>query len=514
MGIVDLWKVLKAAVQTRTLAQVSLTEGFEADRRGKKSIYLGLDGSRPSACYSIEPNGPLTIKQDGASICRLLALPIVTVVVFDGPKRPLFKRQRKVKTAPHALMEAYMELLKDAGFYSYVAPGEAEAELAELNARGQVDAIITDDADAFLFGATCTIRTSNVLKDGDHISIYTLAAIENHPKVRMTRPRLLLFAMLCGGDYARGLKECGKSTAHQLCMGTSLGEDLFAAARDLSDHHLHDFLQGWRAQLQLELSENPNKVLSQCRPAAAQNISEQFPSRQVLHCYLHPVTSWSNGNAGPPLDIFLGAVRQPDLAALAVCKNLWSGISFRTFMQPLDIPSAIAAHLSGTTTGLQPPAILSILRVSLGPGNPSKSPNMWGYNVKVEPHSLVVDTLSRLPSEVRRAAESQPCKSVIIWIPACVLACTLPDLVHRFHIKKPRIHMIQQQYQPILPVTSQSSHTGQAGQLFSNDNNSDKGGRGDNLDSSSIGSDVGGKMTFGPQTRLEFLLDSLDSLLD
>ena len=38
------------------------------------------------------------------------------------------------------------------------APGEAEAELASLNAQGLVDAIMTDDCDAFIFGARTLIK--------------------------------------------------------------------------------------------------------------------------------------------------------------------------------------------------------------------------------------------------------------------------------------------------------------------------------------------------------------------
>lgn len=38
------------------------------------------------------------------------------------------------------------------------APGEAEAELAFLNRIGVIDAIISDDVDNFLFGATNIIR--------------------------------------------------------------------------------------------------------------------------------------------------------------------------------------------------------------------------------------------------------------------------------------------------------------------------------------------------------------------
>lgn len=40
------------------------------------------------------------------------------------------------------------------------APGEAEAELAYLNSIGQIDAVLSDDVDTFLFGATMVIRKS------------------------------------------------------------------------------------------------------------------------------------------------------------------------------------------------------------------------------------------------------------------------------------------------------------------------------------------------------------------
>ena len=38
------------------------------------------------------------------------------------------------------------------------APGEAEAELAQFNSMGLIDAVLTDDVDALVFGATCVLR--------------------------------------------------------------------------------------------------------------------------------------------------------------------------------------------------------------------------------------------------------------------------------------------------------------------------------------------------------------------
>jgi hypothetical protein len=38
------------------------------------------------------------------------------------------------------------------------APGEAEAELAQLNRQGYIDAVLTDDSDALVFGASFIIN--------------------------------------------------------------------------------------------------------------------------------------------------------------------------------------------------------------------------------------------------------------------------------------------------------------------------------------------------------------------
>jgi 5'-3' exonuclease len=45
------------------------------------------------------------------------------------------------------------------GFLSQ-APGEAEAELAQLSKLGKIDAVLTDDVDALVFGATKILRKS------------------------------------------------------------------------------------------------------------------------------------------------------------------------------------------------------------------------------------------------------------------------------------------------------------------------------------------------------------------
>jgi Holliday junction resolvase YEN1 len=104
-------------------------------------------------------------------VCRLLTLPVTPVFVFDGGYKPLDKRSQRVEDMPHDFVPVFQELLECAGFHSYKAwcslsspipsshqhvqaPGEAEAELAELSARGLIDVVMTNDSDALLFGAT------------------------------------------------------------------------------------------------------------------------------------------------------------------------------------------------------------------------------------------------------------------------------------------------------------------------------------------------------------------------
>ncbi|GLB40804.1 putative PIN domain-like protein [Lyophyllum shimeji] len=489
MGVPGLWKLLSQTVQTRTLTQLSVAEGFEANRRGKGTISLGIDGSlllnrAQWAAYhqtkrgiSMQAGENLPLQILFWQVCRLLSLPIAPVVAFDGAERPMIKRGRPVKTAPHALMSAFMQLLKNAGFIAYVAPGEAEAELSQLNARGEIDAVLTDDVDAFLFGATHVIRTSNMVNDGDYISIFTAEAIKS---TQLSRPRMLLIAILSGGDYAPGLDGCGIGIAHQLSIGTSLGEDLYVAARDLPRRELPDFLQGWRKRLRHQLAKDPDQILGRRYPAAARKVSRDFPRPDVLWYYLHPATSCSADIPSPQIHAASHADKQPDLAALAVwCEkyfswgtngqilerfrnNLWSGICIRSLMKPIDVDAAIATYIVQgiSNVGNARPTIVRIARAALGPGPSKLRPNTWGYIVQVEPHSLVVTTLARLTSEIRKAAESQPRKTVMVWVPAPILGRAFPKLVECFRGAQHGAELfVQPAATPILSLVHHSSTT-------------------------------------------------------
>jgi Holliday junction resolvase YEN1 len=97
------------------------------------------------------------------------------------------------------------------------APGEAEAELAWLNAIGVIDAVLTEDSDAFLFGATHVIRArfvatprcltttdskfSTLSKTNDTVKGYSVEQVEEDPGISLLREGMILMALLVGNDY-------------------------------------------------------------------------------------------------------------------------------------------------------------------------------------------------------------------------------------------------------------------------------------------------------------------------
>lgn len=111
-------------------------------------------------------------------VAKLMRLPVVLLFVFDGRERPAIKRNSmKGKSGSHERSKDFKTLLtiwgiewREVSGYHLLhvllksdelylkARGEAEAELAYLNRAGHIDAVMTDDVDALLFGAITVIK--------------------------------------------------------------------------------------------------------------------------------------------------------------------------------------------------------------------------------------------------------------------------------------------------------------------------------------------------------------------
>ncbi|KAF9477457.1 hypothetical protein BDN70DRAFT_881151 [Pholiota conissans] len=331
MGVAGLWDVLKPAAQTRSMTDLAIKEGFEANPDGKRGFRLGIDASIWffHAEYGREGENPVlrTLFFRCATLMHTTFLPIF---VFDGPKRPDIKRGKKINKTSNKLIPGMKQIVEAFGFEWRMAPGEAEAELAYLNRIGIIDGILSDDVDNFLFGATTVIRnSSNTLSgnranpalnsagkdDKNHTRVFRLEDITNHPDIRLTRGGMILIGLMSGGDYEQGgLMRFGVTTSHALAK-CGFGDSLYEAARTLDREDLSEYLVMWRQELRDELRTNSKGRLGRKQGALAKSIPEDFPNIDVLLSYVCPITSESMGRESNNLKLTWS--KEPNLAKLA-----------------------------------------------------------------------------------------------------------------------------------------------------------------------------------------------------
>ncbi|KAI3486844.1 hypothetical protein L1887_49550 [Cichorium endivia] len=223
-------------------------------------------------------------------LLRLLSLNIHPLFVFDGPNKPLFKRNKKVggpgvrvASVPEFLAK---QLLKQFGFPWHVAPGEAEAECALLQKEGIVDAVLSEDVDTMMFGSGVTLRSwtpeGSSGKTPTHVNVYR--AEETAAKSGMDGQGMVLVALMSGGDYIpEGIPGCGPKVACDAARA-GFGKELCALGR--SDKN---GLRAWRERLQHEIRTNESKLFSRKNKTLV--IPEDFPSAEVLGYYTRPCVS-------------------------------------------------------------------------------------------------------------------------------------------------------------------------------------------------------------------------------
>jgi holliday junction resolvase YEN1 len=155
-------------------------------------------------------------------LCRLLHTNIQPLFVFDGPRKPPFKRNQRTQQfyGGNSLEDRLMKrLIQSFGFCYWDAPGEAEAECSLLQRLGVVDIVITEDVDCIMFGATKVAREISEGKNKSHVYLYT----EVETRTGLNRDGLILIAMMSGGDYLpAGVPGCGPKIATEVYSSTRL----------------------------------------------------------------------------------------------------------------------------------------------------------------------------------------------------------------------------------------------------------------------------------------------------
>lgn len=114
-----------------------------------------------------------------------------------------------------SVLRECLEMLECLGMPWVQAAGEAEAMCAYLNASGHVDGCLTNDGDAFLYGAQTVYRNFTMNTKDPHVDCYTISSIKS--KLGLDRDALVGLAVLLGCDYLpKGVPGVGKEQALKL----------------------------------------------------------------------------------------------------------------------------------------------------------------------------------------------------------------------------------------------------------------------------------------------------------
>lgn len=222
-------------------------------------------------------------------LLKLLALPIQPVFVYDGTNKPLTKRGKTVSRYGTCISnETSKRLITAFRFPCHTAPGEAEAECAMLQRSGVVDAVMSQDVDAIMFGSTVTLRdwsreATKHNKSPTHVTILDQRRIKEISG--LDPDGMVLVAMLSGGDYDEtGVPGFGPGLACEAARA-GFGEDLL----DLIRNHDTAGVAEWRERLQYELQSNESGHFK-TRHKSIQ-VPDTFPDERILGYYMSPAIS-------------------------------------------------------------------------------------------------------------------------------------------------------------------------------------------------------------------------------
>ncbi|XP_017505381.3 flap endonuclease GEN homolog 1 isoform X1 [Manis javanica] len=123
--------------------------------------------------------------------------------------------QRTGRSHFKSVLRECLDMLECLGIPWVQAAGEAEAMCAYLNAHGYVDGCLTNDGDAFLYGAQTVYRNFTMNTKDPHVDCYTMSSIKS--KLGLDRDALVGLAILLGCDYLpKGVPGVGKEQALKL----------------------------------------------------------------------------------------------------------------------------------------------------------------------------------------------------------------------------------------------------------------------------------------------------------
>ncbi|XP_075493935.1 DNA repair protein UVH3-like [Primulina tabacum] len=227
------------------------------------------------------------------------------------------KLERNSESATSEMFAECQELLQMFGLPYIIAPMEAEAQCAYMEFFNLVDGVVTDDSDAFLFGARSVYK--NIFDDRKYVETYLLKDIEN--ELGLNREKLINMALLLGSDYTEGVSGIGivnamevvnafpeKTGLHEFrewiespdptILGNFDGQSGKSKGKGSKDH---DTLKSCSSSNADERScDQDHKMMKQTFMDKHRNVSKNwhipssFPSDAVISAYTSPQVDKSN----------------------------------------------------------------------------------------------------------------------------------------------------------------------------------------------------------------------------
>ncbi|KAJ7092238.1 PIN domain-like protein, partial [Mycena epipterygia] len=295
-----------------SLHDLAVGTGFIGNATGLRGFRVGIDASGwiYRACYKHGNTQNPELVALFSRCSRLFRLPFIPFFVFDGPDHPAMKRGKVVQGNAHWLTAPFQHMLDGFGFEWMEAAGEAEAQLSAMVTFGnplRVDAILTDDSDSFVFGASIVLRMYVLVhpllipkiitdlicsrsEDNENYEASRYSAFDILTVLGLSQEDFILIAILAGGDYSDGLSKCGITTAIGLARA-GLGRQLISGLSGKSQSDSIAFLKQWRDVLGAELSTNASGHLPHRYKQLAAEIPSDFPDLDIINLYLHPLVS-------------------------------------------------------------------------------------------------------------------------------------------------------------------------------------------------------------------------------
>ena len=131
------------------------------------------------------------------------------------PSQAHLELQKAVDVSPE-MAKQLIEELKKLGVQYVVAPYEADAQLAYLERKGVIQAIISEDSDLLVFGAKCLLTKLDQYGDCVEINRNDFTACREISLVGWTDAEFRQMAILSGCDYLANINKMGLKTAYRL----------------------------------------------------------------------------------------------------------------------------------------------------------------------------------------------------------------------------------------------------------------------------------------------------------